>query len=147
METMMAEAMTQAGLRIDRRHPRGAVPRGEAENVHRGGGRYISIIGNNDLFHNTGRSRAGRGRSGRHRTFRRRVCDGRDEACELILPRREPDDMLAAARAARRHIALIHSEIRLAKASVNFWSGFADQTASTPPVRSARRAARKPARP
>jgi hypothetical protein len=53
MESMMAEAMTKAGLRIDRRHPRGAVPRGEAENVHRSGGRYISIIGNNDLFHNT----------------------------------------------------------------------------------------------
>ncbi len=53
MESMMAEAMTKAGLRIDRRLPRGAVPRGEAENVHRGGGRYVSIIGNNDLFHNT----------------------------------------------------------------------------------------------
>jgi hypothetical protein len=53
MESMMAEAMTKAGLRIDRRHPRGAVPRGEAENIHRGGGRYVSIIGNNDLFHNT----------------------------------------------------------------------------------------------
>jgi len=53
MESMMAEAMTKAGLRIDRRLPRGAMPRGEAENVHRGGGRYISIIGNNDLFHNT----------------------------------------------------------------------------------------------
>src|SRR5437879_5722100 len=52
MESMMAAAMTRAGLRIDRRLPRGAVPRGEAENVHRGGGRYISIIGNNDLFHN-----------------------------------------------------------------------------------------------
>jgi hypothetical protein len=54
MESMMAEAVTKAGLRIDRRLPRGAVPRGEAENVHRGGGRYISIIGNNDLFHNVG---------------------------------------------------------------------------------------------
>jgi hypothetical protein len=52
MESTMAEAMTTAGLRIDRRHPRGTAPRGEAENVHRGGGRYISIIGNNDLFHN-----------------------------------------------------------------------------------------------
>jgi hypothetical protein len=52
MESMMAGAMTSAGLQIDRRLPRGAVPRGEAENVHRGGGRYISIIGNNDLFHN-----------------------------------------------------------------------------------------------
>ncbi len=51
MESLMAAAMTKAGLRIDRRHPRGAVPRGEAANVH-AGGRYISIIGNNDLFHN-----------------------------------------------------------------------------------------------
>ena len=50
---MMAQAMTKAGLRIDGRLPRGAVARGEAENVHRGGGRYISIIGTNDLFHNT----------------------------------------------------------------------------------------------
>jgi hypothetical protein len=53
MESIMVAAMTEAGLRIDRRLPRGAVPRGEAENVHRGGGRYISVIGNNDLFHNT----------------------------------------------------------------------------------------------
>jgi hypothetical protein len=53
LESMMAEAMTKAGLRIDRRHPRGTAPRGEALNVHRGGGRYVSIIGDNDLFHNT----------------------------------------------------------------------------------------------
>ena len=53
MEATMSEAMTSVGLRIDRRIPRGAVPRGEATNVHRGGGRYVSIIGNNDLFHNT----------------------------------------------------------------------------------------------
>lgn len=53
MAAMMAEAMTKAGLKIDQRRPRGLAPRGEAENVHRGGGRYISIIGNNDLFHNT----------------------------------------------------------------------------------------------
>jgi hypothetical protein len=52
MEKMMAEAMVHVGLRIDRHLPRGAVPRGEAENVHRGGGRYMSIIGNNDIFHN-----------------------------------------------------------------------------------------------
>jgi hypothetical protein len=53
MESTTVAAMTRAGLQIDRRLPRGAAPRGEAENVHRGGGRYISIIGNNDLFHNT----------------------------------------------------------------------------------------------
>jgi hypothetical protein len=53
MESMLAGAMTEAGLAIDRRVPRGAVPGGEARNVHRGGGRYISIIGSNDLFHNS----------------------------------------------------------------------------------------------
>src|SRR5581483_7024130 len=53
MEALMADAMGVAGLAVDRRYPRGRVPRGEAENVHRGGGRYVSIIGNNDLFHNT----------------------------------------------------------------------------------------------
>jgi hypothetical protein len=52
MESTMAEAMAKAGLRIDRRRSRGTAPLGEAENVHRGGGRYISIIGSNDLFHN-----------------------------------------------------------------------------------------------
>jgi hypothetical protein len=52
MEALMAEAMAKAGLRVDRRVPRGTAPRGEAENVHRGGGRYLSIIGANDLFHN-----------------------------------------------------------------------------------------------
>ena len=51
MESMMAEAMTEAGLRIDRRHPRDVEPLGEARNIHRGGGRFISIIGKNDLFH------------------------------------------------------------------------------------------------
>jgi hypothetical protein len=51
MEQMMADAMTQAGVGIDRRHPRGVAPLGEALNVHRGGGRFISIIGKNDLFH------------------------------------------------------------------------------------------------
>ena len=53
MEATMSEAMTSVGLRIDRRIPRGTVPGDEATNVHRGGGRYVSIIGNNDLFHNT----------------------------------------------------------------------------------------------
>jgi hypothetical protein len=52
METLMAEPMTKAGLGIDRRLARGATPLGEALNVHRGGGRFISIIGKNDLFHN-----------------------------------------------------------------------------------------------
>jgi hypothetical protein len=48
----MAEPMTKADLSIDRRLARGATPLGEALNVHRGGGRFISIIGKNNLFHN-----------------------------------------------------------------------------------------------
>lgn len=44
--------MTAMTLRIGRRNPRGTVPGGEAEVVHRGGGRYVSVIGSNALFHN-----------------------------------------------------------------------------------------------
>jgi hypothetical protein len=51
-EAMLADAMQAVGLRIDRRVARGTVPGGEAEAVHRGGGRYVSIIGRNALFHN-----------------------------------------------------------------------------------------------
>jgi hypothetical protein len=52
MESMMAEQIAAAGLTIDRRVPRGTIPGGEAGVVHRGGGRYMSIIGRNALFHN-----------------------------------------------------------------------------------------------
>jgi hypothetical protein len=51
-EAILADTMEAAGLRIDRRVARGTVPGGEAEAVHRGGGRYVSIIGRNALFHN-----------------------------------------------------------------------------------------------
>jgi hypothetical protein len=52
MEAMLAERIAAAGLSIDRRVPRGTVPGGEAGVVHRGGGRYMSVIGRNALFHN-----------------------------------------------------------------------------------------------
>jgi hypothetical protein len=52
MERLLAERMAAAGLAIDRRVPRGTIPGGEAGVVHRGGGRYMSIIGRNALFHN-----------------------------------------------------------------------------------------------
>lgn len=52
MENLLANAMADSGIHIDRRVPRGTVPGGEAGVVHRGGGRYMSLIGRNALFHN-----------------------------------------------------------------------------------------------
>ncbi|HYA16279.1 MAG TPA: hypothetical protein VEF06_02375 [Bryobacteraceae bacterium] len=52
MEKLEAGSMTEAGLTVDRRVPRGRVPGGEAGVVHKGGGRYLSIIGASALFHN-----------------------------------------------------------------------------------------------
>jgi hypothetical protein len=51
-DEMLSREMTSFGLKVDQRVPRGTVPGGEAEVVHRGGGRYVSIIGTNALFHN-----------------------------------------------------------------------------------------------
>jgi len=52
LDALLSEAMTAVGLNVDRRAPRGRVPSGEAEAVHRRGGRYVSIIGGSALFHN-----------------------------------------------------------------------------------------------
>jgi hypothetical protein len=52
MEKLLANAMEASSIPIDRRVPRGAIPGGEAGVVHRGGGRYMSLIGGNALFHN-----------------------------------------------------------------------------------------------
>ena len=52
MDRALSGAMTTAGLQVARRAPRSNVPAGEAEAVHRGGGRYVSAIGGNALFHN-----------------------------------------------------------------------------------------------
>ena len=51
-ELLLSQAMMTVDLGIGRRIPRGTVPGGEAEVVHRGGGRYVSVIGSNALFHN-----------------------------------------------------------------------------------------------
>ena len=45
-------AMQNAGARIDARIPQGTVPGGEARNIHVGGGRYVSLLGNGPYFHN-----------------------------------------------------------------------------------------------
>jgi len=52
MESLLAARMQTAELTINRKVPRGTVPGGEAGVVHRGGGRYMSIIGGSALFHN-----------------------------------------------------------------------------------------------
>jgi hypothetical protein len=52
IERLLTQAMTSTGLTIDVRTPRSRVPGGEAEVVHRGGGRYVSVIGSNVMFHN-----------------------------------------------------------------------------------------------
>jgi hypothetical protein len=52
LDAMVTRVLASNGLTVDRRARRGAVPGGEAEAVHRGGGRYLSIIGGNELFHN-----------------------------------------------------------------------------------------------
>jgi len=51
-EKELADRMAAEGVGITRRNPRGTVPGGEAEVVHRGGGRYLSVIGRSALFHN-----------------------------------------------------------------------------------------------
>src|SRR5262249_48200663 len=47
-----ADAMQLTERPVGRRVARGTVPGGGAEAVHRGGGRYVSVIGRNALFHN-----------------------------------------------------------------------------------------------
>jgi hypothetical protein len=51
LDATLTSAMQAVGLRVDRRAPRGSVPTGEAEAVHRGGGRYVSAVGGSTLFH------------------------------------------------------------------------------------------------
>ena len=52
LDDMLSREMSSSQLNVDLRVPRGRIPGGEAEVVHRGGGRYVSIIGLNALFHN-----------------------------------------------------------------------------------------------
>ncbi len=52
IDARMSEALASVALRPNQHVPRGNVPGGEAGIVHRGGGRYVSIIGTNALFHN-----------------------------------------------------------------------------------------------
>jgi hypothetical protein len=43
-ERMAVEALEGAGLAVNDRSKRGSIPLGEAGNIHRGGGRYVSLL-------------------------------------------------------------------------------------------------------
>ncbi len=51
VEQLAVAAMKAESAKVDEVMPRGFVPLGEARNIQRGGGRYISAVGRNGLFH------------------------------------------------------------------------------------------------
>jgi hypothetical protein len=52
IEAMADVALAKAAAVVAQRVARGTVPAGEARNIHVGGGRYVSLLGSNPLFHN-----------------------------------------------------------------------------------------------
>ena len=50
-DRLATASMKGAGARVDEVRPRDASPLGEAGNIRRGGGRFISMVGRNGLFH------------------------------------------------------------------------------------------------
>lgn len=51
LERISLEEFEKTGAKIDEKIGRGTVPFGEAGNIHRRGGHYISIVGRNGMFH------------------------------------------------------------------------------------------------
>lgn len=51
METLGLQTMKDAGIAPDDRRPEGSRPFGEARDIFDGGGRYVSLLGDNGLFH------------------------------------------------------------------------------------------------
>ena len=52
LEQWAVAAMEKEGLQVNRRAKRGSTPFGEAALVHRGGGRYVALVCDSDVFHN-----------------------------------------------------------------------------------------------
>jgi len=52
LEQWAAAAMEKESLQVNRRAKRGSTPFGEAALVHRGGGRYVALVCDSDVFHN-----------------------------------------------------------------------------------------------
>ena len=51
LRTIMADALRSAGQPADELAPATLVPSGETRDVHRAGGRYVTLVGSNPLFH------------------------------------------------------------------------------------------------
>lgn len=52
LETLAVRSLTQLGVSVNDKAKRGTIPLGEAGNIHRGGGRYLSLLcPANPLFH------------------------------------------------------------------------------------------------
>ena len=51
LQSMSLQAMEAAAEPPERLHPVGELPAGEVQHIHSGGGRYISLVGSNGLFH------------------------------------------------------------------------------------------------
>jgi putative aminopeptidase FrvX len=51
MEQVLLAALDASGIPVHLRRPAGSSATGEAEIIHQGGGRYVSAIGRNALFH------------------------------------------------------------------------------------------------
>ena len=51
MEQWVVAALEKHGLTAGATAARGAVPRGEAGTLHRGGGRYVALVCGTEVFH------------------------------------------------------------------------------------------------
>lgn len=52
LEQWTVAVMENEGIQVNRRAERGSIPFGEAALVHRGGGRYVALVCDSDVFHN-----------------------------------------------------------------------------------------------
>jgi hypothetical protein len=51
LAALTAAELTRAGAKLDRIAPASSVPSGETRDIHRAGGRYVTLVGTNPLFH------------------------------------------------------------------------------------------------
>jgi hypothetical protein len=51
LEESLSTRLASVGMPVTLRTPRGNVPAGEAEAVHHGGGRFVSVVGGSARFH------------------------------------------------------------------------------------------------